>query len=247
MGIIQADHVHKYFHYQHQRTLKELVQALAQRQKTREYVHALNDVSFTINKGESVGIVGKNGAGKSTLLQLIAGVSSPTSGTLKVQGRIAPFISLGAGFHPDLTGYENIILNGVILGLSEKYIKSKIPEIIEYSELDTHFIETPVKYYSSGMYLRLAFSVGVFTDPDILLIDEILAVGDAQFNKKCFKTLRDFQKNGVTIVFVSHSMTQVEDFCDRVLYMKQGKLAFDGPVDKGVAKFKKDMNLDDTV
>lgn len=241
MTSIRADSVHKYFHYQHQRTLKELFQALLRQQKTREYVHALNDVSFTIEKGESVGIIGKNGAGKSTLLQLIAGVSSPTSGTLEVHGRIAPFISLGAGFHPELSGYENIILNGVILGLSEEYIKSRIPEIIEYSELDTHFIETPVKYYSSGMYLRLAFSVGVFTNPDILLIDEILAVGDAQFNKKCFATLREFQKNGVTIVFVSHSMTQVENFCDRVLYMKKGKLVFDGPAAKGIQKFTKDI------
>lgn len=240
--MIQAEHVHKYFHYQHQRTLKELVQALARRQKTREYVHALNDVSFTISPGETVGIIGKNGAGKSTLLQMIAGVSSPTSGELTVDGRIAPFISLGAGFHPELTGYENIILNGVILGLSEKEIKSKIPEIIAYSEIDTHFIETPVKYYSSGMYLRLAFSVGVFTHPDILLIDEILAVGDAQFNKKCFKTLREFQSQGVTIVFVSHSAQQVASFCDRVIYMKHGAVAYDGPTKKGLALFDKDLN-----
>ena len=151
MSVIVADHIHKYFHYQHQRTLKELFQALAKRQKTREYVHALNDVSFSIDKGESVGIIGRNGAGKSTLLQLIAGVSSPTSGTLSVQGRIAPFISLGAGFHPDLTGYENIILNGVILGLSEKFIKERIPQIVEYSELDNKFIQTPVKYYSLSL------------------------------------------------------------------------------------------------
>lgn len=242
MSAIVAHHVHKYFHYQHQRTLKELLQAFAHRQKTREYVHALDDISFAIEKGESVGIIGKNGAGKSTLLQLIAGVSSPTSGTMDVHGRVAPFISLGAGFHPDLTGYENIILNGVILGLSEKYIKSRIPDIVEYSELDTHFIETPVKYYSSGMYLRLAFSVGVFTNPDILLIDEILAVGDAQFSEKCFKTLRDFQKNGVTIVFVSHNMAQVESFCSRVLYINKGKLAYDGPSEKGIKKFTQDMH-----
>lgn len=241
MSAIVADHIHKYFHYQHQRTLKELFQALAKRQKTREYVHALNDVSFSIAKGETVGIIGRNGAGKSTLLQLIAGVSSPTSGKLSVQGRIAPFISLGAGFHPDLTGYENIILNGVILGLSEKFIKERIPQIVEYSELDKKFIETPVKYYSSGMYLRLAFSVGVFTDPDILLIDEILAVGDAQFNKKCFTTLREFQKKGVTIIFVSHSLTQVENFCSRVLYLEHGTIKYDGPASKGIQTFKNDI------
>lgn len=243
MSVINADHVHKYFHYQHQRTLKELIQALSQRQKTREYIHALNDITFKIDKGESVGIIGRNGAGKSTLLQLIAGVSSPTSGSLTVQGRIAPFISLGAGFHPDLTGYENIILNGVILGLSEEYIRMRIPEIIEYSELDTKFIETPVKYYSSGMYLRLAFSVGVFSDPDILLIDEILAVGDAQFSEKCFKTLEEFKEKNVTIIFVSHNLLQVEKFCSRVLYIEKGVLKFDGDAKTGIALFNKDLHV----
>src|SRR5690242_13628779 len=195
--------VKKQFYFQHQRTLKEFVQALFRRQKTLERVEALHNVSFTITKGESVGIIGKNGAGKSTLLKLIAGVSVPTEGTVTVSGRIAPLIELGAGFHPELTGRENIYLNGVILGLSEKQITAKFDEIVEFSEL-RKFIDIPVKHYSSGMYMRLAFSVAVFTEPNILLIDELLAVGDTNFQKKCLAKMESFKKKGVTTIFVSH-------------------------------------------
>lgn len=243
MSRIKAHNVHKYFHYQHQRTLKELVDAIVRRNKTIEYVHALDNVSFEIDKGESVGIIGINGAGKSTLLSLIAGVSTPSSGTLRVNGSIAPLISLGAGFHPDLTGRENIFLNGVILGLDEKYIEKHLQDIIDFSELDEKFIHTPVKYYSSGMYMRLGFSVAVFTNPEILLVDEILAVGDDAFRKKCYAKLHEFKKQDVTIVLVSHDLSKVEDFCSRVIYLKKGAVAFDGDVKEGLKMYRNDMNI----
>ena len=235
---IVFENVEKYFFLQHQKTLKEFVQALFKKQKTLEQVHALKKVSFTIHERESVGIIGKNGAGKSTLLKLIAGVSVPTSGQLIVNGKVAPLIELGAGFHPELTGRENIYLNGVILGLKENYIKKKLNEIIEFSEIEK-FIDIPIKYFSSGMQMRLAFSVAVFVDPEILLIDEILAVGDIEFQKKCLKKMEEFKERGVTIVFVSHSMDSVEDFCERVIYLKEGKVEFDGKAETGIKLYLK--------
>ncbi|PIS15872.1 teichoic acid ABC transporter ATP-binding protein [Candidatus Roizmanbacteria bacterium CG09_land_8_20_14_0_10_41_9] len=237
-NVIVLKNVEKYFFLQHQKTLKELVQALFKKQKTLEQVHALKSVSFTIQKGESVGIIGRNGAGKSTLLKLIAGVSVPTSGSLTVNGKVVPLIELGAGFHSELTGRENIYLNGVILGLKESYIKSKLKEIIEFSEIEK-FIDIPIKYFSSGMQMRLAFSVAVFVDPEILLIDEILAVGDIEFKEKCLKKMEEFKKRGVTIVFVSHSMENVENFCERVIYMKEGKIEFDGDTKRGIDLYLK--------
>lgn len=224
---IKFDKVEKYFLYTHQKTLKEMIQALFKKNKTLERIHALKNISLEIKRGETVGIIGRNGAGKSTLLKLIAGVSQPTSGNVYVNGRVVPLIELGAGFHPELTGRENIFLNGVILGLSEKEIKTKINQIIEFSEIKK-FIDTPVKFYSSGMYMRLAFSVSVFVDPDILLVDEILAVGDNQFQNKCLARMEEFKKKGVTIIFVSHSLETVKKFCQRVIYLKEGKIITDG-------------------
>lgn len=240
MGAISFSKIHKYYYLQQQKTLKELIHALFIRQKTLERVHALNNVSFEIKKGETVGIIGKNGAGKSTLLKLIAGVSSPTSGKIKVNGKIAPLIELGAGFHPELTGRENIFLNGVILGLKEDFIKERFNEIVEFSEIQK-FIDTPVKFYSSGMYMRLAFSVAVFTNPDILLVDEILAVGDTAFQRKCMQKMEEFRQEGTTIVFVSHNMDSVKSFCSRVLYLKEGTLAFDGDILKGVNNYEAEL------
>jgi ABC-type polysaccharide/polyol phosphate transport system ATPase subunit len=231
-NAIIISHVEKYFFLQHQKTLKELVQALFKKQKTLERVHALKDVSFRVKKGESVGIIGKNGAGKSTLLKLIAQVSYPTRGTVHIHGKVAPLIELGAGFHPELTGRENIMLNGVILGMSEKFIKTKLDEIIDFSEI-RNFIDTPVKYYSTGMYVRLAFSVAIFIDPEILLLDEILAVGDMEFQEKCLKKMKEFRQKKCTIIFVSHSMQSVKDYCDRVIYLKEGQIVFDGDTKTG--------------
>lgn len=235
--VIAFEKVNKYFFLQHQKTLKELIQAIFKKQRTLERVHALKDISFSINKGETVGVIGKNGAGKSTLLKLMAGVSSPTSGTIRVEGRISPLIELGAGFHPELSGKENIFLNGVILGMEEKYLIDKFQEIVDFSEIDMKFIYTPVKYYSSGMYMRLAFSVAVFTQPDILLIDEILSVGDTAFQAKCLKKMDEFKKLGVTTIFVSHALETVKSFCSRVIYLKNGKVEFDGEVEEGIKRY----------
>jgi ABC-2 type transport system ATP-binding protein/lipopolysaccharide transport system ATP-binding protein len=232
------ENVEKYFLYTHQKTLKEMIQAIFKKRKTVEQVHALKNINFTIDKGETVGVIGRNGAGKSTLLKLIAGVSQPTTGKVQVNGRVVPLIELGAGFHPELTGRENIFLNGVILGLSENEIKEKINQIIEFSEIEK-FIDTPVKFYSSGMYMRLAFSVSVFVNPDILLVDEILAVGDNQFQKKCLAKMEEFKKNGVTIVFVSHSLETIKQFCRRVIYLKTGKIVADGKSQQVIDYFLK--------
>jgi len=236
MDEIIFNNVNKYFFLQHQKTLKELVQAIFKKQKTLERVHALKNLNFFIKKGEVVGIVGKNGAGKSTLLKLIAGVSAPTSGSLEIKEMVSPLIELGAGFHPELTGRENIFLNGVILGLKEDYIKKKFNEIVAFSEI-ARFIDTPIKYYSSGMYMRLAFSVAIFTDPKILLVDEILAVGDTDFQAKCLAKMNEFKDKGVTIIFVSHALETVKAFCTRVLYLKKGELMYDGEVNKGIDQY----------
>ncbi len=237
MGEIEFVNVDKYFYLQHQKTIKELVAAIFHQKKTLERVHALKNVSFKIKRGETVGVIGKNGAGKSTLLKLMAGVSSPTSGEVKISGRISPLIELGAGFHPELTGKENIFLNGVILGMEEKFLIDKFQEIVDFSEIDMKFIYTPVKYYSSGMYMRLAFAVAIFTKPDILLIDEILAVGDTAFQAKCIKKMEEFKKEGVTTLFISHSMESVKSFCSRVIYLKEGKVEYDGDVEEGIKKY----------
>lgn len=238
---IVFSNVEKYFYLQHQKTLKELIQAMFTRSKTLERVHALKKVSFSIKKGESVGIIGRNGAGKSTVLKLMAGVSSATKGTVEVHGRVAPLIELGAGFHPQLTGRENVYLNGVILGLKESFIASKFDEIVDFAEIKD-FIDVPVKYYSSGMYMRLAFAVSVFVDPDILLIDEILSVGDVAFQKKCITKMREFKKREITIIFVSHDLNTISDFCDKVIYIKDGEIAFEGDTKKGIEHYTQDIS-----
>jgi ABC-2 type transport system ATP-binding protein len=236
--VIDLKHVHKYFYFQHQRTLKEFFQAAVKKEKTLERVHAMNNVSFSINKGETVGIIGKNGAGKSTLLKLIAGVSKPTSGTVEIQGRLAPLIELGAGFHPELTGEENVYLNGIILGLTEKQVKERYNSIVEFAELK-EFMDVPIKHYSSGMYVRLAFSIAVSTDPEILLVDEVLSVGDYEFQQKCQERMNEFRKNGTTIVLVSHDLALISNFCERTLVLEKGSIVYDGEAKKAVEKYHK--------
>lgn len=223
--------VSKLFRLQKQRTFKELLPALAGGQKAVETFWALQDINLEIKKGETVGIIGPNGAGKSTLLKLMAGVTKPTRGEIKINGNIAPLIELGAGFHPELTGRENVTLNGVILGMSKQQVAEKFSEIVDFAEL-WEFIDQPIKHYSSGMYLRLAFSVAVHTKPDILLIDEILAVGDAGFQEKCFAKMEEFKKEGVTIIFVSHAMGQIQSFCNRAVYLDEHKIIMDNGVKK---------------
>ncbi len=184
---------------------------------------ALKDISFEVYKGETFGVIGKNGAGKSTLLGLMAGVLKPTRGKVFVNGRVSPLLELGAGFSNDLTGRENIILNGVLLGMTRKEVFKKMDAIIEFSELG-EFIDQPVRMYSSGMVARLGFSIAVHIDPEILLIDEVLAVGDINFQKKCLERMMEFKDKGVTMVFVSHSMDDVKRICDRVMWIEDHRI-----------------------
>lgn len=184
--------------------------------------YALKGISFEINKGEVVGIYGPNGAGKSTALSLIAGVMRPSSGKVKVNGRVAPLLELGAGFQPDLTGRENIILNGILLGMTKSEVKLQMEAIVNFADLG-EFIDQPIRIYSSGMIARLGFAVAVHTNPDVLLVDEILAVGDEEFKKKCFAKMTEFKRNGVTIVLVSHDRATMEGFCDRIIEIAEGK------------------------
>jgi lipopolysaccharide transport system ATP-binding protein len=180
---------------------------------------ALNDVSFEVYRGETFGIIGRNGAGKSTTLGLVAGVLKPTKGKIVVKGRVFPLLELGAGFHPELTGRENIVLNGVLMGLTRAEVLRKMEEIIEFAEL-RDFIDQPIRVYSSGMLTRLGFSVIAHLDPEILLLDEVLAVGDIEFQKKCLNRMAEFKRSGVTMVFVSHSMANVEKICDRAMWIE---------------------------
>jgi lipopolysaccharide transport system ATP-binding protein len=189
---------------------------------------ALQDVSFEVERGETIGIIGQNGAGKSTLLKLLCSVTKPTSGTIESQGTIASILELGTGFHPEFSGRDNAALNAAILGLSPAEVKRKLPAILEFSELGT-FLDRPVKTYSSGMYMRLAFSVAVNVEPDILVIDEALAVGDGHFQKKCVDRIRDFQQNGRTILFCSHAMYHVTSICRRALWLDHGSVMRCGP------------------
>lgn len=235
--VIKFDHVTKLFSKQNQKTFKEFLPALFKGEQTTESFKALDNISFEIKKGETVGIIGPNGSGKSTILKLIASVMSPNSGKITVKGSISPLIELGAGFHPELTGIENIYLNGAILGLKRKDIDKNLQSIIDFAELQ-EFINQPVKHYSSGMYMRLAFAVAVHVNPEILIVDEILAVGDTAFQEKCFARMEEFKKSkDVTIIFVSHNLKQVEDFCSRVIYLNNHQIQFDGNPQKAVQKY----------
>ncbi len=199
---------------------------------------ALKDINFTIKDKDIVGIVGKNGAGKSTTLGLIAQVLKPTSGDVIVNGKVAPLLELGAGFHADLTGRENIILNGILLGMTKREILSKIDSIIEFSQLDD-FIEQPIRIYSSGMLSRLGFAVAVHTNPDILLIDEVLSVGDSKFQAKSKEKIYEFKEKGKTIVFVSHDIGLVKELCNKVIIIDNHKVIYSGAIDKGVEIYEK--------
>ena len=219
--------VSKRFQLQEGRTLREFLPALFRGRGWSEPFYALRDVTFSIGRGETLGIIGRNGSGKSTILKLIAGVTAPSEGDLRVAGRVSPLIELGAGFHPDLTGRENIDLNASMLGMSGREIRERFDEIVGFAEL-WDFIDTPVKRYSSGMYMRLGFSVAIYSNPEILLVDEVLSVGDAAFQDKCMDKMHEFQQRGITIVFVSHSMEMVQKFCPRVLFLEGGRLVGDG-------------------
>lgn len=211
----------------YKRPADRLIEILSRR-KRHSVFPALQDVSFEVEKGETLGIVGQNGAGKSTLLKLLCGVTQPTSGILESRGTLSSILELGTGFHPEFTGRDNAALNAAILGLSPAEVRRKLPDILDFSELGT-FLDRPVKTYSSGMYMRLAFSVAVNVDPDILVIDEALAVGDGHFQKKCIDKIREFQENGKTILFCSHALYYITQICRRTLWLDHGVVMRYGP------------------
>ena len=206
-------------------TLKEHLLQL--RSTKADTFWALKDINLRVETGETLGLIGHNGSGKSTLLKLITKIIYPTSGTITTQGRVSSLLELGAGFHPDFTGRENIYINASIFGLSKKEIDKKLDSIIAFSELEG-FIDSPIRTYSSGMYIRLAFAVAVHVEPQILLMDEIMAVGDANFQKKCIAKIKEFKQQGVTIVFVSHKMEDVYEICDRVVWLDHGRIVASG-------------------
>ncbi|MGN0838538.1 MAG: ABC transporter ATP-binding protein [Pyramidobacter sp.] len=228
MNAIEVNNVAKCFkvYYDKNRTLKERLLFLNRNHYEERWV--LKDISFQVGRGEAVGLIGENGCGKSTTLKLLSRILYPDRGTISINGRLSCLIELGAGFHPDLNGIENIYLNAAMFGMKRRETAKKLDEIIAFSELGTA-IENPIRTYSSGMYMRLAFSVAINVDAEVLLIDEILAVGDMNFQAKCFEKLKEIKKNGTTIVIVSHSMGQIESICDRSIWISGGLVRAEGP------------------
>ncbi len=206
-----------------------------------EYIWALRDVGFEVKQGEVLGIIGRNGAGKSTLLKILSRVTAPTLGQVRLKGRIASLLEVGTGFHPELTGRENIYLNGAILGMNKREIAAKFDEIVAFAEID-NFIDTPVKRYSSGMYVRLAFAVAAHLEPEILLVDEVLAVGDAAFQNKCLGKMSDVAREGRTVLFVSHNMAAIKHLCGRALVFAGGRIQYDGPAARAVQVYLSKMD-----
>ncbi|XOU94778.1 MAG: ABC transporter ATP-binding protein [Candidatus Kerfeldbacteria bacterium] len=209
--------------------------------QSKEIFWALKNINFSINKGERIGIIGKNGAGKSTLLKILSQITHPTTGKIELNGRVASLLEVGTGFHPELTGRENIFLNGAILGMKRLEIKEKFDEIVEFSEIG-NFLDTPVKRYSSGMFVRLAFSVAAHLEPEILIVDEVLAVGDIEFQKKCLGKMESVANKGRTIIFVSHNMNAISSLCDRSILINNGKIQIDGKTNKVIEEYLKNKN-----
>lgn len=226
---IRVNGVSKDFVLPHEKvsSVKSLFTSAFRRRKTKETQHALKDISFEIKKGEFFGIVGRNGSGKSTLLKILAGIYQPTEGNVEVHGKLVPFIELGVGFNPELTGRENVYLNGAMLGFSQKEVEAMYEDIVEFAELE-RFMDQKLKNYSSGMQVRLAFSMAVRADADILLIDEVLAVGDADFQRKCFDYFKQLKKNKKTVVFVSHDMEAVREYCERSILIENSRIVASG-------------------
>jgi len=242
---IVVQNVNKQFTMRFTRTIKQMSIAALRRQPLSDSFLAVNDVSFTVQQGESIGLMGLNGSGKSTLLKLISGVMKPDSGQVLTRGRIAGLIAAGAGFHPQLTGRANVFLNAAILGMNEAETKRKFEQIIDFADVGK-FLDTPVGHYSSGMSARLGFAVAAFADSDIFLADEVLAVGDRPFKRKCIQRMKEIKSEGRTMFYVSHSPGSVRKMCDRALVLEKGVLAFDGPVEEGIHFLKYDVDTDDT-
>ncbi|HUI82801.1 MAG TPA: ABC transporter ATP-binding protein [Candidatus Binatia bacterium] len=237
--VIRLENICQHFRVIHERpdTLRELFARVFRNRTSFHDFEAVRNVSFEIGRGQAVGIIGRNGSGKSTLLKIIAGVYRPTRGKVEVRGSLAPLIELGAGFHHELTGRENILLSGLLMGYSKKEMLARQERIIEFADIG-EFIDAPIKQYSSGMYMRLAFAVATEVDPQILVVDEILAVGDAGFREKCFQRIHSFREAGKTILLVTHDMEDVRQHCERVMVMEQGSVIADSGPEEAIAVYK---------
>jgi ABC-2 type transport system ATP-binding protein len=242
---IVVENVSKRFTKQYHRTLKQVTVAMARRQQVSNSFLALDDVSFRVGQGEAIGLMGLNGSGKSTLLKIVHGVMNPDTGSVRTRGRIAGLIATGAGFHPQLTGRENVYLNAAILGMSEAETNRKFDEITAFADIDD-FLDSPVGFYSSGMHARLGFAIAIHVDADIFLADEALSVGDKPFKVKCMKKLKEIRESGVTIFYVSHAAGSVRKICDRVLVLEKGVLGFDGDVEAGIKYVRYDDDSEGT-
>ena len=239
-GEIASEHASRHFkvYPRESRRLKDVV--VARRRSQPAEVRALTDVSFHVDPGSAIGLVGRNGSGKTTLLRLLSGIIKPTSGSVDVGGRVGSLLELGAGFHPDLTGRENVFLNGSIHGLKRAYVREQLDEIVAFAGLE-QFIDLPVRTYSSGMYMRLGFAIAAHIDADVLLLDEVFAVGDEQFQRKCFGKIFEFKQRGGTIVFVSHDAAAVERLCDRAVLLRNGRVEFDGPTHDAIVRYRQQL------
>lgn len=235
--VIKADHITKHFVLRRDNSLKDRLLSFRTSRKNREEFTALDDVSFVVRAGHTVALIGHNGSGKSTMLKIIGGILDPSRGIISRRGRVAALLELGAGFHPDLSGRDNVYLNASLLGMTREETEAVFDDIVAFAELE-EFIDTQVKFYSSGMYVRLAFAVAVHTDPDILLVDEVLAVGDEAFQRKCMDTIRRFQTEGRTILLVTHNLGQVLELADSAVLLHHGKLVFEGEPREAVAQFR---------
>jgi len=248
MNAIEVTHASKvYRRYNRRRQFATLKSALLSRSLVRdlepdETFSAVKDVSFTLPAGRTLGVIGRNGSGKSTMLKLVAGITKPTTGTVTVQGRVSALIELGAGFHPEISGRENVFINGIMLGLTKKEVGRRFAEIVEFAELQ-EFIDAPVKTYSSGMYMRLGFAVAIHVDPDVLLVDEVLAVGDEGFTHKCLDKFAEFKRRGKTILLVTHSLGLVERFCDEALWLDGGSMKALGDPKRVVGAYVTDVEV----
>src|SRR5689334_11124660 len=232
MNAIELAGVTKIYRRYSGRQFSTLKSALLQRSilsdlQPSETFPALKDVSFTVAKGSTFGVIGRNGSGKSTALKLVAGITKPSAGTVRVDGRISALIELGAGFHPEISGRENVFINGIMLGLSKREVEQRFDDIVDFAEL-REFIDAPVKTYSSGMYMRLGFAVAIHVDPEVLLVDEVLAVGDEGFTHKCLDKFAEFRRRGKTILLVTHSLGLVERFCDEAVWLDNGRVSAEG-------------------
>lgn len=243
--VIDLDHVWKKYPFQKDRPgFKEFFvnfpKFIKRKGEGDDHFFALRNLTLKIERGESVGIIGKNGAGKSTLLSLMLGTILPSKGKVKIMDRVTPLLELGAGFHPDMTGRENVILNGVLLGFTKGDVLKKMSSIIDFSEMG-EFMDVPVRTYSSGMYLRLAFSIAIHTDPKIFIIDEVLSVGDEGFQKKSKEVILKLIKGGITTVFVSHSLPAVEEICDRVIWLDHGEVVAEGDPKEVIKRYRQEI------